>query len=183
MNMDKYFMWIHHERLHNHNKAKHNKTVCTFLGIYCRLSLSFTGYGRSQPARVKMKCKRTPVKNLLHLIVGLNISWNVFTVWLTPFSRDPFYSLEINANLFVYIDWLFHNWNSCTSSASHHQRIRELLLGQRPNFLQAGDPTEKHTVLLKHWYIIACQWSYSTVRKYSKPYLRTLGNNPRDTLP
>ena len=35
MNMDKYFMWIHYERLHNHNKAKHNKTVCMFLGIYC----------------------------------------------------------------------------------------------------------------------------------------------------
>ena len=35
INMDKYFMWIHYERLHNHNKAKHNKTVCTFLGIYC----------------------------------------------------------------------------------------------------------------------------------------------------
>ena len=35
MNMDKYFMWIHYERLHNHNKAKHNKTVCTFLGMYC----------------------------------------------------------------------------------------------------------------------------------------------------
>ena len=34
-NMDKYFMWIHYERLHNHNKAKHNKTVCIFLGIYC----------------------------------------------------------------------------------------------------------------------------------------------------
>ena len=30
MNMDKYFMWIHYERLHNHNK-----TVCIFLGIYC----------------------------------------------------------------------------------------------------------------------------------------------------
>ena len=30
--MDKYFMWIHYERLHNHNKAKHNKTVCIFLG-------------------------------------------------------------------------------------------------------------------------------------------------------
>ena len=28
--MDKYFMWIH-----NHNKEKHNKTVCIFLGIYC----------------------------------------------------------------------------------------------------------------------------------------------------
>ena len=37
MNMDKYFMWIHYERLHNHNKAKHNKTVCIFLGIYCRV--------------------------------------------------------------------------------------------------------------------------------------------------
>ena len=36
MNMDKYFMWIHYERLHNHNKAKHNETVCIFLGIYCK---------------------------------------------------------------------------------------------------------------------------------------------------
>ena len=35
MNMDKYFMWIHYEWLHNHNKAKHSKTVCIFLGIYC----------------------------------------------------------------------------------------------------------------------------------------------------
>ena len=35
MNMDKYFMWIHYERLRNHNKAKHNKTVSIFLGIYC----------------------------------------------------------------------------------------------------------------------------------------------------
>ena len=35
MNMDKYLMWIHYERLHNHNKAKHNKTVCIFLGINC----------------------------------------------------------------------------------------------------------------------------------------------------
>ena len=37
MDMDKYFMWIHYEQLHNHNKAKHNKTVCIFLGIYCTL--------------------------------------------------------------------------------------------------------------------------------------------------
>ena len=37
MNMDKYFMWIHYERLHNHNKAKHNKTVCIFFGTYCKL--------------------------------------------------------------------------------------------------------------------------------------------------
>ena len=32
MNMNKYFKWIHYERLHNHSKAKHNKTVC----IYCK---------------------------------------------------------------------------------------------------------------------------------------------------
>ena len=37
MNMDKYFMSIHYERFHNHNKAKHNKTVCIFFGIYCNL--------------------------------------------------------------------------------------------------------------------------------------------------
>ena len=41
MNMDKYFMWIHYERLHNHNKAKHNKTVCIFLGIYCTLASTY----------------------------------------------------------------------------------------------------------------------------------------------
>ena len=39
MNMDKYFIWIHYERLHNYNKAKHNKTVCIFLGIYCSLPI------------------------------------------------------------------------------------------------------------------------------------------------
>ena len=42
MNMDKYFMWIHYERLHNHNKAKHNKTVCIFLGIYCMCKESYS---------------------------------------------------------------------------------------------------------------------------------------------
>ena len=43
MNINKYFMWIHYERLHNHNKAKHNKTVCIFLGIYCIFQNDFTG--------------------------------------------------------------------------------------------------------------------------------------------
>ena len=41
MNMDKDLMWIHYERLHNHNKAKHNKTVCIILGIDCRWSRSW----------------------------------------------------------------------------------------------------------------------------------------------
>ena len=48
MNMDKYFMWIHYERLHNHNKAKHNKTVCIFLGIYC---IRLFGPGTSNAGR------------------------------------------------------------------------------------------------------------------------------------
>ena len=46
MNMDKYFMWIHYERLRNHNKAMHNKTVCIFLGIYCMISVQYGRYGR-----------------------------------------------------------------------------------------------------------------------------------------
>ena len=32
MNMDKHFMWIHYERLHNHSKAKHNKPCAYFVG-------------------------------------------------------------------------------------------------------------------------------------------------------
>ena len=43
-NMDKYFMWIHYQRLHNHNKAKHNKTVCIFLAIYCRCYVVSTNH-------------------------------------------------------------------------------------------------------------------------------------------
>ena len=38
MNMYKYSMWIINERLHNHNKANHNKIVCIFLGIYYMLN-------------------------------------------------------------------------------------------------------------------------------------------------
>ena len=52
MNMDKYFMWIHYERLHNHNKAKHNKTVCIFLGIYCTSQEWLTGMGRHFPIQL-----------------------------------------------------------------------------------------------------------------------------------
>ena len=44
MNMDKYFIWIYYERLHNHNKAKHNKTVCIFLVIYYSTLLSMPNH-------------------------------------------------------------------------------------------------------------------------------------------
>ena len=50
MNMDKYFMWIHYERLHNHNKAKHNKTVCIFHEIYCTsITLLWAFHGANCP--------------------------------------------------------------------------------------------------------------------------------------
>ena len=52
MNMDKYFMWNHCERLHNHNKAKHNKTVCIFIGIYCRTSWFANGSYEEFGARI-----------------------------------------------------------------------------------------------------------------------------------
>ena len=51
MNMDKYLMWIHYERLHNHNKAKHNKTVCIFLGIYCTPNNSHNTTTTKNPLR------------------------------------------------------------------------------------------------------------------------------------
>ena len=64
MNMDKYFMWIHYERLHNHNKAKHNKTVCIFLGIYC-ISIHFF-------LKKLLFCN----KIWLHITKILNINYN-----------------------------------------------------------------------------------------------------------
>ena len=57
MNMDKYFMWIHYERLRNHNKAKHNKTVCIFLGIYC----IYASPDLNQPETISLK-------NIIHNI-------------------------------------------------------------------------------------------------------------------
>ena len=64
MNMDKYFMWIHYERLHNHNKAKHNKTVCIFLGVYCIHLLSVdvisNGYETRCKCNIHLPCITLP---------------------------------------------------------------------------------------------------------------------------
>ena len=58
MNKDKYFMWIHYERLRNYNKAKHNKTVCIFLGIYCMLWQAPHGkqYRKTHPEKLIRAC-------------------------------------------------------------------------------------------------------------------------------
>ena len=65
MNMDEYFMWIHYERLHNHNKAKHNKTVCIILGIYCMHYLILCGFVNNCAYGNKLQCDLIQDKFLL----------------------------------------------------------------------------------------------------------------------
>ena len=45
----------------------------------------------------------TLVKYLLYKLVTLNVSWNVFTIWLIIFLGNVFYVPEINENPNVYI--------------------------------------------------------------------------------
>ena len=80
MNMDKYFMWIHYERLHNHNKAKHNKTVCIFLGIYCtnHTEVWWCIYSISQEICTRFCCAL--------LCCGYAIVHNKFTWSIYPYS-------------------------------------------------------------------------------------------------
>ena len=63
MNMDKYFMWIHYERLHNHNKTKHNKTVCIFLGMYCMVLMEYSGV-----------CRSTFLIHVIHLAIFFQVA-------------------------------------------------------------------------------------------------------------
>ena len=90
MNMDKYFMWNHYERLHNHNKAKHNKTVCIFLGIYCTLQ-----YNSPWLLWHRCKCLRIPG---LYRCRGMRTDWKRWsdrfvviwmkTKWSTPINSE-----------------------------------------------------------------------------------------------
>ena len=73
MNMDKYFMWIHYERLHNHNKAKHNKTVCIFLGIYCiHIFMSYMVFNFSESM-------------LQHVIAVVLWQFHTNLIWMTDY--------------------------------------------------------------------------------------------------
>ena len=86
MNMDKYFMWIHYEWLHNHSKAKHNKTVCIFLGIYC------------------MYCSVLP-KVSLAPILRTSGSWNL------PFRMEDSFFRNFNN----YYALLIHVFDGCSN--------------------------------------------------------------------
>ena len=77
MNMDKYFMWIHYERLHNHNKAKHNKTLCIFLGIYCRWPSPMMPCGFT----------RSELLNFTHILHSYFTETGTFT-WLSQCQRS-----------------------------------------------------------------------------------------------
>ena len=91
MNMDKYFMWIHYERLHNHNKAKHNKTVCIFLGIYCRwhwnigLKQIINRHSFSSAAALSWYCSHmmySVIKDTTYDIYGYeNMQRNIQSFW------------------------------------------------------------------------------------------------------
>ena len=84
MNMDKYFMWIHYERLHDHNKAKHNKTVCIFLGIYC-IKLPFEAKFRVGKIIVpNMKYTHLNINSLIPRKCGRNVKSEIC-------NQGPFY--------------------------------------------------------------------------------------------
>ena len=104
MNMDKYFMWIHYERLHNHNKAKHNKTVCIFLGIYCMpLYVNSTDDVSSYHAHVhnqlRQHCHRVFIGHVLFVHVTVLISKHFYPrpplapmgIVVVPCVHPPFY--------------------------------------------------------------------------------------------
>ena len=88
MNMDKYFMWIHYERLHNHNKAKHNKTVSIFLGIYCTF-LAYAIWDRTE-------CIKRIYKNL---------KWILSMVIQVTWQHDQKSIEEIQMQM-----WTLHEW-------------------------------------------------------------------------
>ena len=122
--MDKYFMWIHYERLHNHNKAKHNKTVCIFLGIYCIrghavnsaecMSLKYiciwgnqTDY-LTQWGRDKMDA------------ISQTTFWSTFS-WMKRFEfRLKFHwSLFLKVQLTIFQNW-FRKWLGAVQTTSHY---------------------------------------------------------------
>ena len=91
-NMDKYFTWIHYERLHNHNKAKHNKTVCIFLGIYCIIITRFShidslshSFCLRFAASVTINCETREISSYIDLF-GEDIHHIWYQIWTLSFD-------------------------------------------------------------------------------------------------
>ena len=89
MNMDKYFIWIHYERLYNHNKAKHNKTVCIFLGIYCiGRALPFLSTALHQYHFFCIIAKYRKISNIRRTLLGNKIVDHSDVVGASPVILD-----------------------------------------------------------------------------------------------
>ena len=88
MNMDKYFMWIHYERLHNHNKAKYNKTVYIFLGIYCMSTVDNNDYWSTLHFHAPWYAKLY-IEIFLQLTIRSHMHWS-------HSGTDPIFSLHIS---------------------------------------------------------------------------------------
>ena len=90
MNMDKYFMWIHYERLRYHNKAKHNKTVCIFLGIYCTYSNDMWALNKSSVITRYVISELYPLCNLYQSYDQQSqIAEFMGSIWGSPGSGRP----------------------------------------------------------------------------------------------
>ena len=105
MNMDKYFMWIHYERLHNHNKAKHNKTVCIFLGIYCSCYVTW-----------KLWCLKSPAIWLIN-IINKKRQMSEFSKGYPPLNSRFTWGRDLER---VSMSWRHHAFSIMYTSDCHH---------------------------------------------------------------
>ena len=102
MNMDKYFIWIHYERLHNHNKAKHNKTVCIFLGMYCKPESLL-----DEPLQRVVRLQRSIIYRWVLMMAVKNIQYHAETS-ITERAKNESSIFFISGLLAI---WFRHNLN------------------------------------------------------------------------
>ena len=120
MNMDKYFMWIHYERLHNHNKAKHNKTVCIFLGIYSMIpAIPLRNVCKIECKQATTKhYKRTPAAYFLRCTV-------VVTLTIYDLSHVTRYCWDFFCDIQIKKERLINEGinQQCRKRFPHHQHL------------------------------------------------------------
>ena len=136
MNMDKYFMWIHYERLRNHNKAKHNKTMCIFLGMYC----SFQVIDLMPLAKNILWCCFPPEISCLGLNAWLSWAGNWLKYAFSPVT-DIMPWLEFMAQLgrkLIEICKVRGFFLSCMMFISHHRADTRFAPSQWATSLQSG---------------------------------------------
>ena len=68
-------MWNHYERLHNHNKTKHNKTVCIFIAIYWKTE---NVYNPQRSREIAVHSVGIEVKHTLSGKIYLNLHCNMY---------------------------------------------------------------------------------------------------------